>query len=101
MSLALLTQTTPPCLMRKLFRSSSINLLLLTEVTVPVLTTEQITVVSVEDVVLIQDQVDINRCVTQVMCQEKWLKSLGGACSEILNSIRYFLYQLSALRACP
>ena len=64
--------------------------MLLTEVTVPVLTTEQLTVVSVEDVVHIQDQVDINRCVTQVMCQEKWLKSLGGACSEILNSIRYF-----------
>ena len=64
--------------MRKLSKSLSINLLLLTEVTVPVLTTEQITVVSVEDVVHIQDQVDINRCVTQEMCQVKWLKSLGG-----------------------
>ena len=42
-----------------------------TEATVPVLTTEQLTEVSVEDEVLIQDQVDINRCVIQGMCQER------------------------------
>ena len=42
----------------------------------PALTIVQLTEVSVEDVVLIQDQVDITRCVIQGMWLEKWLKSL-------------------------